>query len=138
MPVILQHRPQVDYALYPLTSTTTLGAWSGAVPRARAYVMDKLCSWDMLAHIENAPLVVSELVTNAIKASWPMHSACVTLWLWANGQNLLVEVWDASPEMPRPAVLPDEGGRGLTIVSALCQGWGYYPERVGKVVWAVL
>jgi two-component sensor histidine kinase len=94
----------------------------------------------MFSLVDTASLVVSELVTNAIKASWPVFSGTVTVWLWADGRQLLVEVWDASPEPPTPIAKPDdEGGRGLTIVAALCESWGYYPDsRRGKVVWACL
>ena len=92
---------------------------------------------------ENAALVISELVTNAIKAVWSVHRTAVAVWLWANGRELLIEVWDASPEVPMISPMlvttPDgEGGRGLAIVASLCQRWGYYPDRVGKIVWAVL
>jgi anti-sigma regulatory factor (Ser/Thr protein kinase) len=96
--------------------------------------------WNMDSLIDNAALVVSELVTNAIKASWPVYQATVTLWLWADGRDLLIEVWDASPEPPKPAVTPGvDGGHGLYLVAAYSKSWGYYPDgRCGKVVWAQL
>jgi anti-sigma regulatory factor (Ser/Thr protein kinase) len=94
----------------------------------------------MPSFADNASLVVSELVTNAIKASWLVHSGTVTVWFWADGRELLIEVWDGSSEPPTPVAEPtDEGGRGLGIVAALCESWGYYPDsRRGKVVWALL
>jgi len=140
MTLILAHRPRADSAVWPLTSTTILGAWSSAVPRARAWVAEVLCEFDMSWLTGSAKLVAGELVTNAVKASWIHHHATVTVWLWANGRDLLIEVWDGSPEPPAPVAEPHgEGGRGLAIVAALSESWGYYPDcRNGKVVWAYL
>jgi hypothetical protein len=126
--------------MWPLTSTTILGAWSSAVPRAGAWVAEVLCEFDMPCLAGSAKLVAGALVTNAVEASWIHHHATVTVWLWANGGDLLIEVWDGSPEPPAPITEPNgEGGRGLAIVAALSKSWGYYPDRrSGKVVWAYL
>ena len=140
MTVILEQRPRVDYALWPLTDTMILGAMPNTVRLARTFTVQNLHLWGMSDLAENASLVTSELVTNAIKATWPLYRGVVAVWLWANGHDLLIEVWDASPEVPQSMLAaPDgEAGRGLAIVASLCQRWGYYTERVGKVVWAML
>ena len=137
---MLEHRSHAASVLWALTDTIILGAMPSAVRFARTFTAGNLRMWEMSGLVDSATLVVSELVTNAIKASWLVHSGTVTVWLWANGRDLLIEVWDASPEPPTPVTEPtDEGGRGLAIVAALCDRWGYYPDcRSGKVVWACL
>ena len=135
---MLEHKPPTDFVLWPLTNCIVLGSMPTAVRLARRFTTRNLLAWDMPRLADNASLVVSELVTNAIKASWLVHAGTVTVWFWADGRDLLVEVWDASPEPPTPVTEPtDEGGRGLAIVAALCDSWGYYADsRRGKVVWA--
>ncbi len=92
----------------------------------------------MADRIDDAVLVVSELVTNAVKNS--AINAAVKVWLWTDGQRLLIEVRDMGPGIPLLVdPTPDEdGGRGLAVVNALSKDWGCYPQRGGKVVWAHL
>jgi Histidine kinase-like ATPase domain len=90
-------------------------------------------------------IVVSELVTNAIKATAGQQQAAVRLALSSDKERVLVEVWDADPQPPMPKDLgedgtPDpqeEGGRGLFLVAALTARWDSYltTEPTGKVVW---
>ena len=97
--------------------------------------------WGMARFTCDALAVTSELVTNAIKASWAHSCATVAVWLWADDRQLLIEVWDSAPGVPSPVVaIPEgEGGRGLAVVAALSKSWGYYPDvRRGKTVWARL
>jgi anti-sigma regulatory factor (Ser/Thr protein kinase) len=92
--------------------------------------------------------VVSELTTNAIRASVPAPGtkavAHVGLWLEANVRgSLIVQIWDGHPDPPLRAEVDKnaENGRGLLIVEALCDDWGWYwPDdgRNGKWVWAAL
>jgi signal transduction histidine kinase len=83
---------------------------------------------------------MSELLTNAVKASAGLTTIQVRLAV-IGGTSLVIEVRDRNPE---PPVLNDadgdsEGGRGLMIVDALCERWGYYhPAHGGKAVWAEL
>jgi hypothetical protein len=96
-----------------------------------------------LAH--DSELLVSELVTNAVKATAGHGQAAVRLRLSSDGTRVLIEVWDADPRPPAPKDLveygtPDpqeEGGRGLFLVAALSARWDWYPtgEPMGKVVW---
>ena len=65
----------------------------------------------------------------------------MSLRLLLTGKSLVIEVWDHSPLdlEPREADANDECGRGLTVVAAFSDGWGW--ERTGrsrKVVWAEL
>ncbi|GAA2872628.1 hypothetical protein GCM10010517_33060 [Streptosporangium fragile] len=118
-----------------------------SVSRARGEVREWLGE-DHPAY-ENARLVVSELVTNAVRHARHGVTGCapvppLVLRLAAHGDLLRVEVADAglSAEDPRvrsaPIVFLAEGGRGLAIVSALSGGnWGcrsHDPEP-GRTVW---
>jgi anti-sigma regulatory factor (Ser/Thr protein kinase) len=91
---------------------------------------------------EDAQMIVSELVTNAIEASTLLpERPPVSLRLLLTGKSLVIEVWDYSPLglEPREADAGDECGRGLTVVAALSDRWGW--ERTDsrrKVVWAEL
>jgi anti-sigma regulatory factor (Ser/Thr protein kinase) len=81
-------------------------------------------------------LVVSELATNAvIHAGSPFEVAVV------HGPRIRVEVSDASsqpPVMGAPAAFDATGGRGLHLVDACAEKWGYDLLTNGKVVWASL
>lgn len=87
---------------------------------------------------EDAGLVVSELLTNAVRAT-PHQEVRVSVAL--DGTDLSIEVWDASPEVPeqRTPGLEDVAGRGLAIVEALSRECGVRPGLYGgKTVFAVL
>ena len=99
-----------------------------------------LASWNLPRVVEAAELIVSELVTNAMRASeakgWP-----VMLRLSVAAEYLLILVWDNNPELPtkRDADFDDESGRGLVIVEALSDACGAAPVlEGGKAVWARL
>jgi anti-sigma regulatory factor (Ser/Thr protein kinase) len=89
-------------------------------------------------------LVVSELITNAVTASIALAygPSPVRFWLLSDRKQVLVLVWDASPNPPT-RMKPDErteGGRGLMLVEAVSKQWDWYivPDGIeGKVVWAL-
>lgn len=91
-------------------------------------------------------LLASELVTNAVLASQALHTdrpSPVYAWLRADGDQVTVAVWDASPELPvREADVPAdaEGGRGLALVEAMSKRWGCTttPHIGGKSVWCIV
>ncbi|WP_256790294.1 ATP-binding protein [Frankia sp. AvcI1] len=109
-----------------------------AVPAARAATGRILWEWRIhSAAIETAKLVISELATNAIKAS-PADGQ-IAFRLTASGDRLVIEVWDSSGNPPAlTGQSPDrEGGRGLFLVDALSIRWSWYrPKAGGKVVWS--
>ena len=113
-----------------------------AVPCARLHVVHVLHEWGLRDLGGDAQMVVSELITNAIDASTLLpERPPVSLRLLLTGKSLVIEVWDHSPLdlEPREADADDECGRGLTVVAALSDRWGW--ERTGhdrKVVWAEL
>lgn len=86
--------------------------------------------------LDEALLVASELVTNAVRAT-----GLVAVQLRVAGPSLYVEVWDNMPGVPEVKCLEAdaEGGRGLHLVEALATRWGVcHPQSGGKVVWAEL
>ncbi len=105
-----------------------------SVGQARRFTQERLTDWGARAITENAVLVVSELVTNAITHG---RSACKVVLRWGYG-SLRIEVADfgpGSPE-PQPQSTMRPSGRGLMIVSSVATAWGIDPCDVGKIVWA--
>ncbi|WP_426362650.1 SpoIIE family protein phosphatase [Streptomyces sp. E-08] len=107
-----------------------------AVGAARAHVEDRLGRWNHPADPFTVTLVVSELVTNALRYG----AAPITLRLIADGRSLTCEVSDAGQAAPhlRHAKAVDEGGRGLLICASLADNWGVRYTDDGKTVWAEL
>lgn len=102
------------------------------VPYARQVTVDKLGAWGLEEAAFVTELVVSELVTNAIKYGEPP----IRLRL-IRDSSLICEVSDASDTSPhlRRARAFDEGGRGLMLVAQLTQGWGTRHTTNGKTIW---
>jgi two-component sensor histidine kinase len=100
----------------------------------RRFVAETLQDWQVdEALLEPVLLVTNELVANAI-----VHAqSAPVLSLAEAGPDLMVKVADSSPTVPVPrAGTPDEtGGRGLILVQALADQWGFEPHSYGKVVW---
>ncbi|MEU2288013.1 SpoIIE family protein phosphatase [Streptomyces sp. NPDC013178] len=114
-------------------ATWELPADPAVVAQVRKMVHDQLAVWD-LEHINFIlELVVSELVTNAIRYGKPP----VQLRL-IRDTTLICEVSDGSSTSPhlRRARVFDEGGRGLLIVAQLTHRWGCRHTRAGKTIWA--
>jgi anti-sigma regulatory factor (Ser/Thr protein kinase) len=113
-----------------------------AVPCARLHAVHVLHEWGLRDLASDAQLVVSELITNACDASTLLpERPPVSLRLLLTGKSLVIEVWDHSPLdlEPREADADDECGRGLTVVAALSDRWGWERTSHGrKVVWAEL
>jgi anti-sigma regulatory factor (Ser/Thr protein kinase) len=89
---------------------------------------------------ETAQLIVSELVTNAARAS-ASPLGIIGLSLRPVKNKLIIEVRDqsANPPVLAPANRDAENGRGLMLVDALSEEWGYSAEpHGGKVVYATL
>ncbi|MGW2618640.1 SpoIIE family protein phosphatase [Streptomyces sp. NPDC001500] len=103
------------------------------VPRARAAVREQLHGWGLGSLADTAELMVSELVTNAVRHSRRRHVALRLV----RGDTLLCEVEDDDHELPNllSAGPGDEAGRGLRVVSALAREWGASRTADGKSVW---
>jgi anti-sigma regulatory factor (Ser/Thr protein kinase) len=128
---------------WPLVSHLELGALPGAVACARLHARHVLWEWGLSAIVENAELLVSELVTNATRASPSAERIQpVGLWLSSDRSRLLIMVHDTSRYPPEPtgAAGDEERGRGLLIVDAISTIWGWEAQQDGggKVVWALI
>ncbi|WP_053660200.1 SpoIIE family protein phosphatase [Streptomyces sp. MMG1121] len=114
-------------------ATWDLQADPALVSEVRARAMRQLADWGLEETAFAAELMLSELVTNAIRhGSGPIRVRLL------HDRTLICEVSDTSNTAPhlRRAATTDEGGRGLFLVAQLCQSWGtrYLPQ--GKVIWA--
>ena len=116
----------------------TLPAVSHSVRVSRHATRAALTAWQ-LAHVdETAALLVSELVTNAIRHAEGID--VVTVNLHAGRTWLRIEVQDADRHWPQPRIpgRHDESGFGFILVDALASNWGVRETEAGKAVWAEL
>ncbi len=122
----LRRLPEDSYASWTLAPKLT------SVREARSVLAEPMKRWDLEDLIPTTELLVSELVTNAVKYS----RGEVTLRL-VNEKALVCEVTDNSGALPRlrQASGDDENGRGLQVVRQLAHRWGARRTATGKVVW---
>ncbi|MES4890056.1 SpoIIE family protein phosphatase [Streptomyces sp. NPDC096012] len=138
----LPNRPSDDVALI-VARTRVLGAdrvaqWQvpsdpAAVSRVRASVARQLADWGLDEQAFATELILSELVTNAIRyGRGPIGVRLL------RERTLICEVSDRSTTSPhlRYAASTDEGGRGLFLVAQLAERWGTRYTRQGKIIWA--
>jgi hypothetical protein len=141
---------------WPLISDLgPLGALPTAPRLARGFAAVVLNGWGLDDQVDVTELLVSELATNVVRASTASNGhpwydddgKLPLLWvrLLSDRSRLMVEVWDNLPQaLGAPVVrhpeLDEESGRGLEMVSALSQDWGWesVPGWRGKRVWALL
>ncbi|MFJ4616655.1 SpoIIE family protein phosphatase [Streptomyces sp. NPDC088812] len=136
-------RPQPDDIALLLARTHALGtdriaSWDvpvdpAAVGDVRACATRQVAAWGLDELAMTTELIVSELVTNAIRHAEPP----IRLRLLRDG-HLTCEVADASSTAPRlrHARSTDEGGRGLFLVAQLAHRWGARYTAEGKIIWA--
>ncbi|WP_190098887.1 SpoIIE family protein phosphatase/ATP-binding protein [Streptomyces griseoflavus] len=104
-----------------------------AVGEVRAAVTRKLAEWGLEELTFGTELILSELVTNALRyGGTPIQVRMLY------DRNLICEVYDSSSTSPhlRYATMTDEGGRGLFLVAQLAERWGTRYLPAGKVIWA--
>ncbi|WP_417803952.1 SpoIIE family protein phosphatase [Streptomyces coerulescens] len=139
---LLPERPKDDVALL-VARTRQLPAdriadWDvrpdpAAVAGMRDAVSDKLEEWGLAELGFTMELILSELITNAIRyGAEPIHVRLI------RDRMLICEVSDGSSTSPhlRYAATTDEGGRGLFLVSQMAERWGTRYTPQGKVIWA--
>ncbi|MEU4096863.1 SpoIIE family protein phosphatase [Streptomyces sp. NPDC026673] len=135
-------RPADDVALL-LARTRALGAeqvacWEfpkdpAVVASARSRAARQLAAWGLEDLTFTTELVVSELVTNAIRyGSDPVRLRLI------RDRTLICEVFDGSSTSPhlRHARTTDEGGRGLFLIAQVAERWGARYAKCGKTVWS--
>ncbi|MFF4233608.1 ATP-binding protein [Streptomyces sp. NPDC001820] len=106
-----------------------------SVPEARRLARQQLTDWALDEQIEDTELLVSEVVTNALRHAWgPIR---LTFCLSSRHGGLRCEIEDANPAEPlgRHADEHDEEGRGLHMLNLLTRCWGSDHTHAGKVVW---
>jgi PAS domain S-box-containing protein len=110
-----------------------LPAEPAVVAGARARAAGQLAAWGLEQLTFTTELIVSELLTNAIRHAQPPIQVRMIL-----DDALSCEVSDGSSTAPhlRRAGGYDEGGRGLLLVASLAERWGSRPTRTGKTIWA--
>ncbi|MFF9687924.1 SpoIIE family protein phosphatase [Streptomyces sp. NPDC014623] len=142
MDALVPEQPNDDVALL-LARTRRLDAdhyvsWDLAadpavVPNIRKRASAQLRAWGLDDAVFTTELVVSELVTNAIRyGSDPIRLRLI------RDTALICEVFDGSSTAPhlRRARIFDEGGRGLLLVASLTERWGTRYTGTGKTIWA--
>jgi anti-sigma regulatory factor (Ser/Thr protein kinase) len=122
--------------------TFMLPAIPESVRIARFHVRAALGYCELGRFADDAAIITSELVTNAVQ-----HARCdvtetigVTLARASGSEAVIIAVSDSSPHGPvmRDAPADSERGWGLRIVESLCVDWGWHPAPGGKAVFAIL
>jgi anti-sigma regulatory factor (Ser/Thr protein kinase) len=127
---------------WPRVSKLELGPLPTAIGCARDHAKVVLAEWNLDHLVDDSILLVSELMTNALRASRALPIPTpIILRLLANDQQLVIEAWDQWVEGfdLKQGGSDDEHGRGLTVVTALSQRWGVGRIHDNyKVVWCEL
>ncbi|MDQ0485714.1 anti-sigma regulatory factor (Ser/Thr protein kinase) [Streptomyces thermodiastaticus] len=120
-------------------ATWTFPADLNAVRAARRAVREQLRRWELDGVTDLAELLVSELVTNALRHATGPVGVCLSRPAGPDGV-LLLEVSDPVPEPPRTrdVRLDDESGRGLQLLARSSRRWGHRTGPHGKTVWCEL
>lgn len=120
----------------PQRATASFRADPSSASEARRFVAQWCRAWAVPGVAEDAEIVVTELVENAVRHT---QDAC-EVTMERRGGGLTIRVADFGhnpPRMRRPA--PDvAGGRGLLMVDTIARRWGFESTDSGKVVWADL
>jgi anti-sigma regulatory factor (Ser/Thr protein kinase) len=131
-----------DHVVNPRLVAFMLPGIPGSVRVARFHVRTVLAFHELDQFVEDAAVITSELVTNAVQ-----HACCdvtatigVTLTRAEDPDAVIIAVSDCSPHAPVMHIAPpgSERGRGLQTVESLSAHWGWHPEPGGKAVFAIL
>jgi anti-sigma regulatory factor (Ser/Thr protein kinase) len=122
---------------HPAAQRVPLTTGLAAVAEARTQVRAIVGAWQVPVDAYVAALLTSELVTNAVRNE---ANPAVMLDVTCSSGRLRVDVHDTTRAMPAPADAPAdaETGRGLIIVGALADEWGFYATPGGKAVYFTL
>jgi anti-sigma regulatory factor (Ser/Thr protein kinase) len=140
----------------PAVTSCPLRPSPDAASKARSFTRHTLASWGLDELTDDAEVIVSELLANAVRHAGIDHAEgsaqreegsaqreemALGLWLLRHPDGFMCAVTDPSdstPALKQPGQA-GENGRGLHVVHALSDHWGWTPlsER-GKAVWAIL
>ncbi|MER7517296.1 ATP-binding protein [Streptomyces sp. NPDC126499] len=152
-----QGLPPIDPSTVSNSASCALPPRYDAVRGARKFTSQTLSNWDLADRFDDVALVVSELVTNALRHALPAEAADgrdhgaeeglnppVRLHLMRWASRLVCAVRDPSRESPETRQggedFAAESGRGLFLVESFSDSWGWHPlagTLQGKVVWAL-
>ena len=133
----------VRWACFPETASPASCADASLIRTAREFTISTLQRWGVAERREDVVVVVSELLTNALRHALPASRDARTGWpirlgLLQPERGVMCAVADPSrvaPVLQQPEHL-GETGRGLHVIAALSDGWGCTPTDTGKVMWA--
>jgi hypothetical protein len=134
-------RASVEAPGEPTRLRLGLSPVDSAAATARRMVDRAVAQWGLPALRDTARLVVTELVSNAVRHGTAAATSAVEVTLARQAGTVYVSVRDRSHRLPRPGgPVPAtvEGGRGLLVVGIMSRAWGATPTPDGKVVWATL
>ncbi|MET9479799.1 ATP-binding protein [Streptomyces sp. NPDC087420] len=145
-----QGLPPIDPAGVASSASCALPARYEAVRGARQFTRTTLDQWELDDRFDDVALVVSELVTNALRHALPADTprepqdSPVRLHLMRWKSRLVCAVRDPSHSSPVARETDEdcaaESGRGLFLVDSFSDTWGWHPlagSLHGKVVWAL-
>jgi len=123
-----------------MRSMITLPAQPTSAHDAREFVHDTLDKWQSTSAVDEAELVVTELVANASRGPNPSPSLTVTVTMNASGTWIDVADGDAQRSVPRIVATQHafESGTALVVIDSLADSWGVVPTDSGKHVWVRL
>jgi anti-sigma regulatory factor (Ser/Thr protein kinase) len=118
-----------------LTARVDLPPQTRSVPVARHVTLDLLRAWGSPHDLEDAALLVSELIANVV--DHVEGEALLTLELSISGEWLRISVADGSAVRPVVRELRDQRprGRGMQLVEAIADRWGAEDHEGGKRIW---
>lgn len=119
-----------------LNATLDLPLGQVAPGAARKAVRHMLIAWQLTDPdwLDDAEVVVSELVTNAVRYG----GGCIELSLQSHEGQVIVKAADGSSVVPRDRGPRAEGGYGLRLIEACGGAWGVDDFHGGKQVWVRL
>ncbi|RJL20559.1 ATP-binding protein [Bailinhaonella thermotolerans] len=131
----------------PRSATFALAPTPESVHAARCFALATMYGWRLAEVCDNLELVVSELITNALRHGQVAgETTPLRLSLIHRATHVLCAISDPSPATPTPRDQDlddlsdlEPGGLGLHIVESLSRAWGWSPMTpTGKIVWAAL
>jgi histidine kinase-like protein len=135
----------LGWTCFPRVAMRTPGPGPGSVSAARRFASATMRRWGVADREPDIAVVVSELLSNAVRHGLPALESCdrgrpIRLGLLHAGPSVMCAVADpsAQPPVPREPCWLDESGRGLHVIDSLSDLWGCsaLPGEPGKAVWA--